>query len=121
MDGRRQVFSDVSFANGGKVLNGTVGVLGLAVDFNDALAKKVKTVDMASVAFALGAAVTIANFDATKLDEAVRRYVLVTFQNGVPDPALVLPVLDLPEGWSFKMSGNRLRIAKDAGLAIIVR
>ena len=121
LDGRRQVFSDVSFANGGKVLNGTVGVLSLAVDFNDALAKKVKTVDMASVAFAPGAAVTIANFDATKLDEAVRRYVLVTFQNGVPDPALVLPVLDLPEGWSFKMSGNRLRIAKDAGLAIIVR
>lgn len=118
LDGHAQTFADIT-CNGGTVVNGTVGVTGLTVDFNAAVTGTVKKVDTSYCTFAPGTPVTVPNYDASLIDPAARHYVLVVFSGTVPD--LALPTLALPEGWSLKLSGNRLRIAKDSGLLLIVK
>lgn len=118
--GNAQTFSDITF-NGGTIVNGKPTVSGLTVDFDAVKAGAVKKVDIGQCDFAPGAAVSVVNYDASKIGADDKRFTLVDFTGGVPDPMLALPTLDLPEGWVLKMSGNRLMIKRDIGLMLIVR
>lgn len=123
MAGHRQTFSDITCVGGSVVDGGSpgqVGVTGLTVDFLVAATGVVKSVDESFCRFAEGAALVVSGFDPARLDPARRRYTLVAFAEAVP-PGLVLPTLDLPEGWALKASGRRIRLVRELGAVMIVR
>ena len=120
LDGHSQKFSSVS-GTSGSIINGTLGLTGLTVDMNDAVAKTFPTIS-APVAFSAGAGLTIVN---PELASSRNSYTLADFAGGVSGDIVLSAesAAALPGGaseWRLTTSGTRLRLVKNVGIMILV-
>ena len=120
MNGMSQTFSSVEVTeNGGSVINGTLALSGLTVDFNDVLAGKTLVYDGA-VDFAAGAKFTLMNADKIP-PPSPYGYRLAEIKGGMDwdDFAVSDATLDsLPERWQIKLVGNRVLLRYPVGTVV---
>jgi autotransporter-associated beta strand protein len=120
MNGKHQVFSSVEVTeNGGSVLNGTLALSGLTVDFDDVLAGKTLVYDGA-VDFAAGAKFTLMNADKVP-PPSPYGYRLAEIKGGMDwdDFAVSDATLDsLPERWQIKRAGDRILLRFPVGTVV---
>ena len=121
LDSHSQKFSSVS-GTSGSIINGTLGLTGLTVDMNDAVARTYPTIS-APVAFSAGAELTIVNPEAAS---ARNSYTLANFAGGVSGDIVLSAesAAALPGGaseWRLTTSGNVLKLVKNIGMMLIVR
>ena len=113
-----QTFADIE-TRGGTVKNGLPLASGLVIDFDAARAGVVRMIDVSKFAYAPGAAVSLENFDATKLEEGCK-YRLATFTDAVSLDLTVASAL-IPEGWKLRLGTRSLRLVPESGLLLLVR
>lgn len=118
MNGKEQTFAGFD-CRSGKVLNGTLAVSALTVDFNRVLDNDAPTFNSAYAGFTSGAQFTLVNYDATKLDPS-RSYWVCRFVGGRP-ANLPTVAIDLPKGHRLSVSDAGIRISRDIGMAVIIR
>ena len=121
LNGHSQKFSSVS-GTSGSVINGTLGLTGLTVDMQDAVAGIYPTLT-APVSFAAGAEVSILNAEA---ETGRHSYTFADFTGGVNgDIALSSEAIAaLPSGngiWQLKFMGSKLKLLRIKGAAFILR
>ena len=122
LNGKSQTFASLSVTtNGGSVVNGTLSLAGLVIDFDDVLAGR-PLVYGAAVNFAAGATLEVLN-----VDKAVRppvRYTLTEFTGGMGGASLAVSqsTLDaLPERWQIQVEGGKIVLRYPVGISIVVR
>jgi hypothetical protein len=120
---KKQVFSSVEVTeNGGSVVNGTLALSGLTVDFNDVLAGKSLVYD-GDVAFAAGAKFTLLNADKIPAPSPFG-YRLAEIKGVMDwdDFAISDATLDsLPERWQIQLVGNRILLRYPVGTVVTFR
>jgi autotransporter-associated beta strand protein len=123
MNGKKQVFSSVEVTeNGGSVVNGTLALSGLTVDFNDVLAGKSLVYD-GDVAFAAGAKFMLLNADKIPAPSPFG-YRLAEIKGVMDwdDFAISDATLDsLPERWQIRLVGNRILLRYPVGTVVTFR
>ena len=123
MNGKHQVFSSVEVTeNGGSVLNGTLALSGLTVDFDDVLDGKPLVYDGA-VDFAADAKFTLLNAEMVA-KPAPFGYRLAEIKGGMDwnDFAVSDTTLDaLPERWQIRLVGNRILLRYPVGTVVTFR
>ena len=122
LNGKSQTFASLSVTtNGGSVVNGTLSLAGLVIDFDDVLAGR-PLVYGAAVNFAAGATLEVLN-----VDKAVRppvRYTLTEFTGGMGGASLAVSqsTLDaLPERWQIQVEGGKIVLRYPVGMSIVLR
>ena len=113
-----QTFADIE-TRGGTVKNGLPLANGLVIDFDAVRAGVVRAIDVTKFAYAPDAAVSLLNFNATKLEED-RKYKLATFTDAVSLDLTVASAL-IPEGWKLRLGTRSLRLVPNSGLMLLVR
>lgn len=68
-----------------------------------------------------GLTVTVTGDLAELVSADARRYTLIKAKNGVVTGMPAIVSGDVPEGWSFRMSGGKLSFARDCGMMLLVR
>ena len=120
LDSHSQTFSSVSgSASAGDILNGTVTLSGLAIDFAKALAGDISTIDFTNMSFAPGAMVSLTGYDIAALDGRKQVELFNFTAGGAPSEELTLdPEIELPKGWGLLQTRHGLKIAKHRGIVI---
>ncbi|MBR6588732.1 MAG: autotransporter-associated beta strand repeat-containing protein [Kiritimatiellae bacterium] len=123
MNGKKQVFSSVEVTeNGGGIVNGTLTLSGLTVDFNDVLAGKSLVYDGA-VDFAAGAKFTLLNADKVTKPSPFR-YRLAEIKGGMSWDGFAVSDAtfdSLPERWQIRREGNRILLCYPVGTVVTFR
>jgi autotransporter-associated beta strand protein len=123
MNGMSQTFSSVEVTeNGGSVVNGTLALSGLTVDFDDVLAGKSLVYDGA-MAFAAGAKFTLLNAGKVPMPSPFG-YRLAEIKGAMDwdDFAVSDVTLDsLPERWQIQLVGNRILLRYPVGTVVTFR
>lgn len=118
VNGKVQTFSDFEWKSGA-VLNGTVSVTALTVDFNRVLAGDVKFVNSAYVEYAADAEFALLNYEPGRLDPS-KSYWLCRFVGGIP-VGLPTVQIDLPTGFYLSVENRGIRIVRASGMVIKIR
>jgi autotransporter-associated beta strand protein len=122
MNGKSQTFSDFEITeNGGSVVNGTLALAGLTVDFDEIAAGK--RLEYASpVRFAAGAKIDVLN--AGKVSMPPYRYRLAEFGAGSDLASLAVSdttLAELPERWQVRVEGSRIVLCYPVGTVLTFR
>ena len=122
MNNKAQTFANVqATTNGGTVVNGTLTLSGLLLDFDDILAGKVQNIG-AAIAFAPGAQLVVANVD--KAARPPNRYVLATFSEDINSANLAVSaetLANLPPRWKIDVERRRIMLRYPMGATLNFR
>ena len=122
MNNKAQTFANVrATTNGGTVVNGTLTLSGLLLDFDDILAGKVQNIG-AAIAFAPGAQLVVANVD--KAARPPNRYVLATSSEDIDSSNLVVSaetLANLPPRWKIDVERRRIMLRYPMGATLNFR
>ena len=122
MNGKAQTFANVrATTNGGTVVNGTLTLSGLFLDFDDILAGKVQNIG-AAVAFAPGAQLVVANVN--KATRPPNRYVLATSSEDIDSSNLIVSaetLANLPPRWKIDVERRRIMLRYPTGTSLNFR
>ena len=122
MNNKAQTFANVrATTNGGTVVNGTLTLSGLFLDFDDILAGKVQNIGTA-IAFAPGAQLVVANVD--KATRPPSRYLLATFSDDISASNLVISsetLENLPPRWKIDVERRRIMLRYPRGATLNFR
>lgn len=122
MNNKAQTFANVrATTNGGTVVNGTLTLSGLFLEFDDILAGKVQNIG-AAVAFAPGAQLVVANVD--KAARPPNRYVLATTSEDIDYSNLVVSaetLANLPPCWRIDVESRRIMLRYPTGTSLNFR
>lgn len=108
--GYRLVCSDLKGDGSGRVVNGTVDLMGLKVDLNEVKAMRIDTLNLTNVMINAAATIKLENATDLTLDRE-KEYVLYEFSGPVPER---MPPIDpetyangLSEAWAVAVRGNK--------------